>query len=76
MNLKNFVLVATLSVAAPYALSAPLSDQQSPNSTTPGSSTHTTPPQSAPGSNQPSTTGKTGNGPTGDGPVTATKEDL
>ena len=80
MNLKNLVLVATLSVAAPYALSA----QQTPTSTTPGSGapTSTTPaggtPTSTPqtGGNQPSTTSKTGSGPTGDGPVTASKEDL
>jgi predicted Zn-dependent protease len=71
MNLKNLVLVATLSVAAPFALSA----QQNPTSTTPGSSTPTSP-QTNPGGNQPSTTSKTGTGPTGEGPVTATKEDL
>jgi hypothetical protein len=78
MNLKHLVLLTTISIAAPYALSG----QQTPTSTTP-QSTPTSTPQSTPTNNpnnQPSTTSpgnsKTGNGPTGDGPVTATKEDL
>ena len=70
MNLKHLVLLTTISVAAPYALSG----QQTPTSTTPQSTPTNNP------TNQPSTTtpgnSKTGNGPTGDGPVTATKEDL
>lgn len=71
MNLKNLVLVSTLSLTAPYALSA----QQTPTSTptTSPNSTPTSNPNNQPTS-QPS--GKTGSGPTGDGPVTASKEDL
>jgi predicted Zn-dependent protease len=71
MKLKNLVLLTTLSVAAPYALSA----QQNPTSTTPGGSTPTTTTSQNP-NGQPTTQGKTGSGPTGDGPVTASKEDL
>lgn len=66
MNLKNLVLASTLSLVAPFALSA----QQTP--TTP-SSTPTTNPNGQPTS-QPST--KSGGSPTGSGPVTASKEDL
>lgn len=69
MNLKNLLVLSTLSLTAPYALSA----QQTPTSTSPTSSTPTTSPNSQPTS-PPS--GKTGNGPTGGGPVTASKEDL
>jgi hypothetical protein len=80
MNLKNLVLLTTLSVAAPYALSG----QQTPASTTPQTtgtpqSTPTNNPNNQPTSTSPGnspTKSKTGSGPTGDGPVTATKEDL
>ncbi|MGI4853649.1 MAG: M48 family metallopeptidase [Janthinobacterium lividum] len=72
MNLKNLVLVSTLSLVTPFALSA----QQTPTSTTPTTSPSPTPTSNPNGqpTSQPST--KTGGSPTGSGPVTASKEDL
>ena len=74
MKLKNLVLLTTLTISAPYALSG----QQTPTSTTPTGTPQSTPTNNP--NNQPTTTSpgnsKTGSGPTGDGPVTATKEDL
>ncbi len=75
MKLKNLVLLTTLTVAAPYALSA----QQTPTTTpsgTPSSTPTSTPSSPSTTGSQPTTTPKTGSGPTGDGPVTASKEDL
>ncbi|MGI4758878.1 MAG: M48 family metallopeptidase [Janthinobacterium lividum] len=70
MNLKNLVLLSTLSLTAPYALSA----QQTPTSTSPTSTNPTSTTPNGQPTSQPS--GRTGNGPTGDGPVTASKEDM
>lgn len=90
MQLKNLVLLTSLTVAAPYALSA----QQTPTSTPPASTTPSsqdpnsqTPTTQSPPNQQPAstttsadpgkpTTTPKGGGPTGDGPVTASKEDL
>lgn len=77
MNLKHLVLVTTLSVAAPYALSSqqtPTTTQQSTPAGTPQSNP-TGNPNNQPASTSPGNS-RTGSGPTGDGPVTASKEDL